>query len=242
VLELKNGQLMQERKEIRARVDLYLQIQKLRVAEGNRQGAFLRGVDAEGEVVKPTKIHSPIYRHLVEMEGKVDASVRKWVKTRRRLFPILDELTRIKGIGEMFAAYLVCTIDIDRCPTVSSLWRYAGLAVIDGKAERPKKGEKLHYNKRLKVACWKIASSFIKCRSPYSDIYYDAKEYYQRNRHDWTPMHCHLAAQRKMMKVSLQHLWERWRKLEGLPTPEPYVFAHLNHVDRYLPKDFGWRE
>ncbi len=31
MLELKNGQLMQERKEIRARVDLYLQIQKLRV-------------------------------------------------------------------------------------------------------------------------------------------------------------------------------------------------------------------
>jgi hypothetical protein len=55
---------------------------------------------------------------------------------------------------------LLCQEKVKRIDVVYSDWRFAGFGVADGKAERPRKGEKLHYNRRLKVACWKIGSSW----------------------------------------------------------------------------------
>ena len=140
----------------------------------------------------------------------------------------------------MTAAKIISMIDIERAPHVSSLWRYAGYAVFDGEREKPTKGEKLHYNKRLKTACYLLGGSFLKSNSPYRKEYDSAREYYDANRPEWTKAHCHQAAMRKMIKLFLQHYWVVARTLEGLPVTMPYVHDKLGHAHYYPPQDYGW--
>ncbi len=231
-----------ERLEISALVNLYEQIQKLRIAEHNREMSSRRGADLRLASINPTAVHSPISRELGKIEKKLVLRIRDWVRRREQTLPILRELLRIKGVGEVLAAYLVSMIDIHHADTVSALWRFAGFGIVDGKAERPVRGQRLRYCKRLKVVCWRIAMSFLKSKSPYASIYYDARQYYERHRCDWSPLRCHHAAVRKMMKIFLQHMWERWRALEGLPVREPYVLEKMGHTTKYSPQDFGWAE
>jgi hypothetical protein len=126
-------------------------------------------------------------------------------------------------------------IDITRCDTVSSLWRYAGWGVVDGKRERPVKGEKLHYNARLKTMCWRIIDLQVKLRGPYREIYDNAKHTYLTTRgpdtdidkdQKWTLGHCEAAARRKAIKLFLSHLWQVWREAEGLPIRSPWIDEH----------------
>jgi hypothetical protein len=107
---------------------------------------------------------------------------------------------------------------------------------------RPIEGWALDYNKRLKTTCYLVGSSFLKSRSPYRAVYDQAKEYYELNRPDWTKAHRHNAAMRKMIKMWLSHLWEVWRKLEGLPTREPYIIGREGHEHYHTPQEFGWPE
>lgn len=52
---------------------------------------------------------------------------------------------------------------LDYADTISSLWRYAGLAIFpDGTIQKWRKGEKLDYNPELKTACWHVATSILK--------------------------------------------------------------------------------
>lgn len=135
---------------------------------------------------------------------------------------------------------LIALIDITQADTVSALWRYAGMAVIDGERERMRKGEKLHYNIRLKTTMYLIGTSFLKSKSPYAKVYYDAKEFYTLNRPEWTPLHCHHAAMRKSVKRFLSHLYVVWRELEGLPVREPYVQEKMGHTHIDTAEDYGW--
>jgi len=108
--------------------------------------------------------------------------------------------------------------------------------------DRAVEGWVLPYNRRLKTSLYVLAGSFLKSNSPYRAIYDDAKAYYQEARPDWTKAHRHNAALRKMMKVWLSHLWEVWRKMEGLPTREIYVQEKLGHTHVLRPEQFGWPE
>jgi hypothetical protein len=115
-----------------------------------------------------------------------------------------------------------------------------------GERDRPRKGEKLAYNARLKSVCYLISTSFLKTRSPYRVVYDDAKTQYERTKvtgnkeTDWTPAHVHMASMRKMVKVFLAHLWVTWRTVEGLPTRALYVHEYLGHTSVYAAEDFGW--
>ena len=210
------------------------QVQKGRLQFGNRLNALTRG-DDEG-TADQLAIVNHWYHRFMDMEKELDRDIAAEVKR----YPIYDYVTAIKGIGPMLAAKLVSMIDITRDPHVSNLWRYCGLAVINGERERPVKGEKLHYNKRVKTTCYLIAESFLRSSSPYRDEYDKAKAYYQANRPDWTVGHCHNAAMRKMVKLFLQHLWITWRQLEGLPITQPYVHEKLGHTHYLPPGDYGW--
>ena len=173
--------------------------------------------------------------------------------------PVWDWGTSIKGLGAggLLAQLLAQIDDIGRFATISKLWRFAGWAVIDGKIDRCKKGEKAPYNRRLKSICWNIVQSFIKQHTyPYRDIYDDEKER-QRELHPdvvcrecgciWEDCarkkqhhkmfndgHLHNRAIRKTAKIFLQHLWLVWRESEGIPISKPWVHEHGGHVD-YIP-------
>jgi hypothetical protein len=226
-------------RELRILVDCRGQIQKERIAFGNRLFALVgsdgkwgdRGSGVQEEII------AECYELLLGLERKLDERIAAIVKDH----PLYEHLSKIKGVGSLLAAELLAFVDISRAPTVSSLWRYAGYGVTDGKADRPVAGEKLKYNKRLKKVCYVIAVSFLRARSPYAQIYYEARERYEAERPDWPKARRHLAAMRKMIKVFLAHFWEVARLAEGLPVKRPYVFDRLGHVHEYRPEDFGWR-
>ena len=73
-----------------------------------------------------------------------------------KLVSCWDWVTSIRGLKEgSLAAQLLAQIDdIAKFDTISKLWRFSGNAVIDGQAEKNKKGEKSHFNRKLKSICW----------------------------------------------------------------------------------------
>jgi len=221
---------------LRTLVDLRdRQIQKARIQFGNRLGAIERGEDESDD--RQANVLERYHKRFQDIEVELDADIKKQVAE----YPIYKHLSTVKGIGPGLAAKLIAMIDIERADTISSLWRFAGYAVINGERERPTKGEKLHYNKRLKTTCYLIATSFLRSNSPYRRVYDEAKVHYEATRPDWTKGHRHNAANRKMVKVFLSHLWLRWRQLEGLPVSRPYVHDILKHGSLYTPEEFGWK-
>lgn len=219
---------------LRALVDLRdRQIQKARIQFGNRVEAITRGDDDANN--QQFQIAKKWHGRFSELESELDKDIKVAVKDEI----IYKPLTSVKGVGPMMAAKLIAMIDIERCNTISALWRFAGYAVIDGERERPVKGEQLHYNIRLKTTVYLVATSFLRTNSPYRKFYDNAKEYYANSR-DWTKLHVHNAAMRKMSKMFLSHLWLVWRQLEGLPVREPYVKEKLGHENIVTPQECGW--
>ena len=220
--------------KLRILVDVREAMQKERIGFGNRVGALERAADTgNGET---EAMMQRWLEHFAAVEKQADADIKAAVKE----YGIYEYVSRVKGIGPMLAAQLVALIDIERAATVSALWRYAGYAVFDGERERPRKGERLSYNARLKKVCYLVGTSFLKSSSPYRAVYDSAREYYAANRPDWTAAHQHMAAMRRMIKHFLAHLWQVWRELEGLPTRALYVEERLGHEHIPSPVEYGW--
>jgi hypothetical protein len=97
------------------------------------------------------------------------------------------------------------------------------------------------YNGSLKTLCWKVGTSFMRCRSPYRRVYDRYRERYDTAR-DWTKGHCDMAAKRAMVKMFLSHYWERARQVAGLAIRAPYVAEYLGHTDIERPEKYGWPE
>jgi len=104
--------------------------------------------------------------------------------------------------------------------------------------DRPIEGWCLPYNRRLKTACSEfVGGGIIRANGAYRRIYDEFKVKYEMRHPEWTKNHRHYAARRKMVKVFMSHLWERWREFEGLPTRKVYVIEKLGHTHAY-----EWRE
>ena len=132
--------------------------------------------------------------------------------------------------------------------TVSKLWKYAGLHVVDGHAPRRARGTVLDWNCELRTMCWRLSRSLIRARGVYYREYLKAKEGYlarfkgkvvKSKKGVKVPEGCislkHLdnMAGRKMIKLWLAHLWEVTRKAQGLPVRASYVVEKLGH--HYIP-------
>lgn len=114
----------------------------------------------------------------VAIDAQIE-NVKKTMVNYGKVLPIWGWVTSIKGLGSgSLAAQLLSQIDdVNNFETVSKLWRFAGLAVFDGHAEKNSRGEKSHFNNKLKGICFNIADMFIKHQTPgYVDIYYAEKE------------------------------------------------------------------
>lgn len=221
---------------LRALVDHRNSLQAERIRWSNRLSA------AESGANETLEEELAMYRKWLEIYDKLESDADTEIARLIKDHPLMVQLRAVKGIGPMLAAKMMSMIDIHRAESVSALWRYAGYGVVDGARERPVKGEKLHYNIRLKTTMYLVAGSFLKSSSPYRRVYDDARRYYEANRPDWTKAHQHAAAMRKMIKVFLSHVWSRWRMIEGLPLRDLYVTERLGHNTYFSPEEFGWPE
>jgi hypothetical protein len=118
-------------------------------------------------------------------------------------------------------------------------------------------GKSIDFNPKLRELAWKIGDCLIKQSSPkyydiylseknkqlarifvagelnstYDPLYHDGKNPYKDDSTSLGLLHAHRRGMRKMIKIFLQHLWVVSRKLANLPVSEPYVQAHMKHVD-----------
>lgn len=131
-----------------------LAVEKLRVATQVRN-THLR------KKQKQDKTTEQLEEELKKLESFVDKVVAEKIENH----PAYPWFSRVKGIGKENIAKVVGLIDIVKAPHVSSLWKFAGFAPENGKAMRPKKGEKLHYNAELKSMCWRLGRAIIRAQS-----------------------------------------------------------------------------
>lgn len=215
-----------ERTDLSLLVLLRDQVQKLRIAEGNRSGAAAKREEEDRQ-----QLHGRYARLL----GEIEEDVEKRLKPEVEQHPAWPWLGQIRGVSHTSAALVLGYIDIERSPTVSSLWRYAGFGVVNGKRERPTKGQKLAYNARLKTMVWRLTDLQVKLRGPFRGAYDDAKHRYLTTRgpesgfkaedtdKPWTLGHCEAASRRKASKLFLAMLWQVWREADGLSVRGPWI-------------------
>lgn len=178
-------------------------------------------------------------------------------------FPIWTEFLKgVTGIGPAMAGVIVSEIDIAKARYPSSLWKYAGLDVgPDGRGRSKRKEhlvrveytnkdgntdtrDSITYNPFLKTKLMGVlASSFLRCKSPYAEIYALRKarlechaRYGVQNdkTKEGNPPRLitskgrrHQMAMREMVKRFLVDLYVAWRGLEGLEVQPPYEVAKL---------------
>jgi len=233
-----------EQVEMRHAVRFFYDLQKLRIQSGLRAGS------ATAEL---SKRHQTALEVRSDLLHKLELNALGDVRRTLKKFPIYDAwLKDQRGIGPTLAGVILAEIDISRSETVSQLWSYCGLAVVDGKSQRRVKGQKANFNPWLKSKMVQIAADcMIKSNSPWRE-YYD--NYKHRKQHTvvepcmacdgkhvikkdecnncdggkkpapWgrSDAHRHRAAMRYMVKMFLAELFVQWRTLKNLPVPEPY--------------------
>ena len=231
-------------KDLFIRMQAFYDHQKLRLAQENRLRMYGKlGMDVSGIEWYPTDL-----KKLEEMFYK---GIESFVKSD----PLwIQFLSKVKGIGPFMAGGLIAWFDDPaRASSPSAMWKYAGLAVIDGMPDRRKAGETLSYSPKLKVHMWKIGKQFLFAKGAYYRYYLDQKEYaknkhptpmdiseysqkqrvayYKAHPEEWPDGKIHMYAYRKMLKLFLSNMWEAWREVSNLPVPKPYAESILGHKD-----------
>lgn len=133
--------------EIAEIVELYYDCQTMRIAHANKE-----------RTEPPSELVEWLDFWMHTGETVIRGQLAKWVERGDSPAEAKWAYDQV-GIGPVIASGLSAYIDPAKAPTISSLWKYAGLAPgFDRKA----KGTKLPYNARLKVLCFKIGESFVK--------------------------------------------------------------------------------
>ena len=111
-------------------------------------------------------------------------------------------------------------------------------------------GYQSNWNDKLKTLAWKAGTSFVK-QSPDKSKYrklYDQIKKKERMLHPekkvvkgktfYNDGHIHNRAMRKVVKIFLAHVWQTWRRQEGLEATEPYAKQLLGHsvVEAFVDK------
>jgi len=115
-------------------VKTMLAIEKIRVSTQVRNTHLQKRNQKDETCVELQKM-------LVKVEAFVDHTIAEAIENH----PAFPWFSQVKGIGKENIAKVVGLVDISKATYVSSLWKFAGFAVDDGKAPRAKRGKKLEF-------------------------------------------------------------------------------------------------
>ncbi|MDY6912122.1 MAG: hypothetical protein SVM79_07210 [Chloroflexota bacterium] len=221
-------------------VQTHIQIEKLRIAS-NKQCASLAAQGFDGPLINKVQDSIEDFERWIELE------IEKLVMSH----PAWTWLSEVKGAGpENYGKVIAFIGDIGRFSTVSRLWGYAGYGVVGGKALRKTKGQRMSWNENLRTMCWRLGTSLMRARGSYYRYYAEIKATYEQQYEGRivkarkgvsvppdmiTTQHIHNMALRRMIKLFLSHLWEKWREAKGLPVGEPYAIDRLGHATPIKP-------
>ena len=231
---------------------MLLDIQKLRVAMGNRIGAAERD-GLPPEYVEPLRLQ-------VEAIEKSERAVNGQLEKLSKKHPMRDFISDTPGIGLAgFARLLGIVGPLDRFPTPSHLWSYLGMSVVDGHAPKRAKGQKAKWSPAGRVLCHQLGDSIVKLgRGAYREAYDRKKaEYLARERTG--PSGCpfgqeHRAHDRVAVVMETGAVWERKtgddkvvrcvKQADGKETSAHCHSAAMRYAVKLLLKDLWceWRD
>jgi hypothetical protein len=135
-------------KKIKNAAGILYDLQKLRIQSGNRSSSLKVDLD-EKDVAFLKSLSSGL--------DLVENTAERELKRHLKGYPIFEQwLTHQSGVGTKMSGVMISSIDIHKCETVSQLWAYAGLAVVDGHSQRRMKGQKANYNTWLRAKLVKV--------------------------------------------------------------------------------------
>ncbi|KKL82887.1 hypothetical protein LCGC14_1980250 [marine sediment metagenome] len=117
----------QDRAALRRKVKIFYDLQRLRIQTAGR--TLDRATEIELHEVDIAILDNRA-KDLNRAEKEALKDVEAHLKTMPAFINILADKTRFKGIGPTLAGVILSEVDITRAPTISALWRYAGLAPI----------------------------------------------------------------------------------------------------------------
>ena len=258
---------MTTKETIRTFVRTLYDFQDMRIRMGNRLKKKKDGSDQENaDDINLDDESIPILVDVWHDAEESEKKLLKAIEAELKTVPVYTEfLKNVKGCGPLMSAVIISEYDIHKATTVSKLWQYTGLnpgmvkgskpkgSKKDGTFEIVKSDEEVRGDRRTPgflapfngwlrtKMCGVLASSFIKCRSPYRDYYDNMKARLEQESNavmhcgkttpwkDVTKGHRDSAAKRYMIKMFLLDLYKVWRELEGLPVRKPYQEEYLGH-------------
>lgn len=210
---------------MRAIIESYYDTQDRRIEVENQIRSIEQG-KAEGDNIF---LQESVLARLKLIEEDTEKRMLQYLKE----YPIYREfLKEVKGVGPIISAGLISWIEKpDKFATMSKLWCYAGLAVDQetGKAVKRTKGQKINWNPRMKVLCWKIGEAFVKTKGPGRQLYEESRTMYDTKFPDESKGHQYAMAKRRAVKIFLGALYMKWREMEGLSEERPYIYGRDNH-------------
>lgn len=205
-----------------------------------------------------------VFDEMVELESHIGDVVTTMVVKE----PIYEAwLRQVEGVGPILSAAIIARIgSVDRFETISALWAYGGLHVVDGRAPKRRKNEVANWDAELRtLIAFKVPKQFIKATSSFGRELYDQYKAFYESVHDarcpvWSHPevtvnkagtkatvdgkgcsrkgHIDNMAMRKVGKVFLANLWVAWRDLLGLSVTEPYAAKLDGHSHIIQPWDW----
>lgn len=209
----------------------YVRMQRERIALGLRAQRL-----AENGAQEEAQFWLSLAGKIAEEEEKLGKQIEEYGKTH----PLWEVFaSRIRGVGPLLFGKMVARLDpigIHNFAYPSALWRWCGLAVVEGTAQNRLTGDKAQqwkFDRELRRFLYQLTDCFVKQGGYYREHYDRFRAQAEQKHPDWTPGHIHNHAMRLTGKLFLAHLWEEARKLHGLPVHQPYAIAKLGHVQYY---------
>lgn len=247
------------RTELRRLVKQHRNMIKSATAISNmRTDREIRQGPRAGEIIKcplPDDIRADMKLTVSAIKLAASALKSSMEKELRKIPIWTTLLSKMYGMGPVVGAYLVAEIDIHKSVKISQLRRFCGLAVINGRLERPEKGAVNRYNAQMRVrlfqlmtGMWKNAAQHVDketgevtrgaTTTKYLEVWRNA---WHRGQHDerfdadanmWGDRKAGklVVLRRAMWKacdVFLEDLYIVWRALEGLDVWPSYYTAKL---------------
>ena len=215
--------------------------QEERIRESNRNhekadGEKTKNAEEATETMKTSDEHKAFVN---TMTGKLREFEEMWVEHLQKCIkkhPVYTRwLANVSGIGAALAGDLLAEYKVEKIYYIGQLFQYAGIV---GNTRRTK-GEKVKYNVYLKKRLLGVLpGSFLKARSPYAVVYYQARiQYLQRwinsdeeGRKSLSLGHQHMMANRKMIQQFIKDYYVAFRTIMDIPVIKSYEEEKLGMI------------
>ena len=176
--------------------------------------------------IKPPNVLVDVLAKLSTVEKELRRELERAVEGH----PLYTQyLQYVRGVGATMAAYLITVLNPARFETVSKMWKYCGLHVVNGKAPRRTPGQPTGWNPVARTMMWRLGESFRMKGGFYKMLYHKLLEESLEKRPNWTKGHHVAHARRVTVKIFLAHWYIVGRVLQGLPVRKPYICEKQPH-------------